>query len=151
VRPDLYVDGAHNPLGGGPCRGAAELRSGYRRLVLVLGILQDKDHDGIIARLAPLADRIVVTRPGMRGPGRGGMTAAVRRVHASVASADTVDAALSRARAEASPDDLIVVTGSLYTVGDAADRAHGPRGARSRSSRDEPENGSWPRIKPDES
>jgi len=130
VRPDLYVDGAHNPASAAALAGALqELRSGYRRLVLVLGILQDKDHDGIIARLAPLADRIVVTRPGYaRALDVAALTAAVRRVHASVASADTVDAALSRARAEASPDDLIVVTGSLYTVGDARTALTGAAG-----------------------
>jgi len=134
VRPDLYVDGAHNPASAAVLADALrELRGGYRRLVLVLGILQDKDHEGIVAPLAPLADRIIVTRPAYaRALDADALTASVRRVHPSVVSTRAVGDALAQARAEASPDDLIVVTGSLYTVGDArsvlAGAAEGPFG-----------------------
>jgi dihydrofolate synthase/folylpolyglutamate synthase len=121
VRPDLYVDGAHNPASAAVLAEALrELKVGYRSLVLVLGILQDKDYDGIVGRLAPLADRIIATRPAYaRALDAEVLASVVRRVHPSVVSAPAIGEALGRARAEASSDDLIVVTGSLYTVGDA--------------------------------
>jgi dihydrofolate synthase/folylpolyglutamate synthase len=119
--PDLYVDGAHNPASAAVLAEALrELRSGYPRLVLVLGILQDKDHEGIISPLAPLADSIIVTRPAYaRALDAAALAASVRRAHPSVSVAGTVGEAVARARAQASPDGLVVVTGSLYTVGDA--------------------------------
>jgi folylpolyglutamate synthase/dihydropteroate synthase len=43
----------------------------------------------------------------------------VRALHASVETAETVKKALVAAQAMAAPDDLILVTGSLYVVGDA--------------------------------
>ena len=120
-RPDVYVDGAHNPSSAAVLAGTLqELRHGYRRLVLVLGILQDKERDGILAPLIPLADRVIVTRPGYeRALDTAVLAASVRRIHREVTCAETVADALAAARAEALPDDLIIVTGSLYTVGDA--------------------------------
>jgi dihydrofolate synthase / folylpolyglutamate synthase len=120
-KPDLYVDGAHNPASAAVLADALqELRSGHSRLVLVLGILQDKDHAGIIAPLAPLADSIIVTRPAYaRALDAAALADSVRRTHPDVAVAGTVGEAIARARAQTPPDGLIIVTGSLYTVGDA--------------------------------
>jgi folylpolyglutamate synthase/dihydropteroate synthase len=43
----------------------------------------------------------------------------IRRIHGSVDTADTVAKAVAQARDMASPDDLILIAGSLYVVGDA--------------------------------
>jgi dihydrofolate synthase/folylpolyglutamate synthase len=120
-RPAIYLDGAHNPASAAVLAEALrELKAGYRRLVLVIGILKDKDHRGILERLLPLADRVVATRPAYdRAMTADALAAEVRRVHGDVAAAATVADALARAREDAGENDLIVVTGSLYTVGDA--------------------------------
>jgi dihydrofolate synthase/folylpolyglutamate synthase len=120
-RPDLYLDGAHNPASAAMLAGALrDLKNSYGGLVLVLGILQDKDIGGIIGPLAPLAERIIVTRPRYsRASEVGALAAAVRKVHAAVDEAPTVEDAVALARRSAGADDLIVVTGSLFTVGDA--------------------------------
>ncbi|HYA87362.1 MAG TPA: folylpolyglutamate synthase/dihydrofolate synthase family protein [Nitrospirota bacterium] len=120
-RPDIYLDGAHNPASARALAGAiAELKPLYRRLVLVIGILGDKDYRGILAELLPLADHIVVTRPQYsRALDIGVLTREIRNLHASVDTAETVGEAIQRARERASADDLILVTGSLYVVGDA--------------------------------
>jgi dihydrofolate synthase/folylpolyglutamate synthase len=120
-RPDLYLDGAHNPASAAMLAEAlTELKGSYGRLVLVLGILQDKDIPGIIGPLARLADRIIVTSPHYaRAAEVGALAAAVRPVHPAVADAPTVEDAIALARRGAGANDLIVVTGSLFTVGDA--------------------------------
>ncbi len=120
-KPDVYLDGAHNPASARMLAAAVrDLRLPYRRLVLVLGILGDKDYRGIIAELAPLADHVIVTRPAYsRAMDLAGLSAEVRAVHGSVGSAETVERAVAQARAEAAREDLILVTGSLYVVGDA--------------------------------
>lgn len=121
TRPDMYLDGAHNPSAARVLAEAlADLKKARRKLFLVLGVLQDKDLSGIIGPLAPLADRIIVTQPNYsRAANADALAAAVRRTHHAVTAAKTVRDAVALAQHEAGEDDLIVVTGSLFTVGDA--------------------------------
>jgi dihydrofolate synthase/folylpolyglutamate synthase len=121
VRPSVYLDGAHNPASAVVLAEALrDLKRFHRRLVLVLGILADKDHRGIIDRLVPLADRVIVTQPQYA---RAMDAAALDREVAPLAvdrvCARTIAEAITEARAQSDPDDLVVVTGSLYTVGEA--------------------------------
>jgi dihydrofolate synthase/folylpolyglutamate synthase len=120
-RPDIYLDGAHNPASARAlAKTVAELKPSYRRLMLVIGILGDKDYHGILAELLPLADHVVVTKPQYsRALDIGVLASEVRNLHASVDAAETVGEAIERSREKASADDLILVTGSLYVVGDA--------------------------------
>jgi dihydrofolate synthase/folylpolyglutamate synthase len=120
-RPDIYLDGAHNPASARVlAKTVAELKPSYRRLVLVIGILGDKDYHGILSELLPLADHVVVTKPQYsRALDIGVLAREVRNLHASVDAAETVGEAIERSRVKASADDLILVTGSLYVVGDA--------------------------------
>ncbi len=120
-RPDIYLDGAHNPASAAVLAEAlGELKRGKGRLVLVLGILGDKDHRGIIDRVVPHADRVIVTRPQYdRAMDVRALAGEVRRLQTDVTTADSVGEAIDLARRSAAEGDLIVITGSLYTVGDA--------------------------------
>ncbi len=120
-QPDVFLDGAHNPASAAVLAAAlADLRRSYRRVVMVLGILKDKDHRGILQCLLPHADAVVATRPAYgRAMETAQLAAAVQSARSSVRTAETVPEAIQVARSLAEPDDLIVVTGSLYTVGDA--------------------------------
>jgi dihydrofolate synthase/folylpolyglutamate synthase len=120
-RPDIYLDGAHNPASARVLVDAVrDLMQGYRHLVLVIGILMDKDYRGIVSQLAPLADRIIVTKPHYsRALGVGSLAAEIGVFHRTVDSAETVAEAIGLARRGAAENDLILITGSLYTVGDA--------------------------------
>jgi dihydrofolate synthase/folylpolyglutamate synthase len=120
-RPDIYLDGAHNPASARVLADAVrDLKEGYRHLILVIGILMDKDYRGIVSQLAPLADRIVVTKPHYsRALGVGSLAAEIEVLHRTVDSAETVAEAIGLARQGAAENDLILITGSLYTVGDA--------------------------------
>jgi len=120
-RPDIFLDGAHNPASAKKLAVLIrDLMPAYRRLILIIGILGDKDYRGIVGELAPLADRIVVTKPQYsRALDVKVLAAEISRLHTKVSTAETVGEALSRAREIASVDDLILVTGSLYVVGDA--------------------------------
>ena len=120
-RPDIILDGAHNPASAATlARALREMMPSYRRLILVIGILADKDFRGIVSELAPLADHVVVTRPQYsRAMDIGSLAAEMRKIHDSVDAAGTLAQAMEKAGVAASEDDLIVITGSLYTVGDA--------------------------------
>jgi dihydrofolate synthase/folylpolyglutamate synthase len=123
-RPDIYLDGAHNPASAEKLAASVrEMMQGYRRLVLVIGILGDKDIRGILGPLVPLAASVVATRPQYsRALDVQTLAAEVRKLHGSVLAAETLVDAIGMAKQGASADDLILVTGSLYVVGDARAR-----------------------------
>ena len=120
-KPDIYLDGAHNPASARMLAGVVnDMKRAYRRLVLVIGILGDKDYRGIISELVPLADHVIVTKPEYsRAMDVAALSSEVRALHGSVETAETVSRAIVAAQTEAAPDDLILITGSLYVVGDA--------------------------------
>jgi dihydrofolate synthase/folylpolyglutamate synthase len=120
-RPDIYLDGAHNPASVKKLVATIrEMKSDYRRLILVIGILGDKDYQRIIQEIVPFAEHVVATKPQYsRAIDVDVLTAKIRELHSSVDGADTVPEAIARAREISSVNDLILVTGSLYVVGEA--------------------------------
>jgi dihydrofolate synthase/folylpolyglutamate synthase len=125
-KPTIMLDGAHNPAGAEALSVALREAFAWDRLHLVITISADKDVGGIIAQFAPLADVAYAARNA--SDRTGGTTPIVERFAASgteVHAFDDVAAALDAARADAAETDLILVTGSLYTVADAR-RALGP-------------------------
>jgi len=60
--PTVFVDAAHNPHGAAALAEALDSEFGFRRLVGVVGVLEDKDVTGILAALEPVLSEIVVTR-----------------------------------------------------------------------------------------
>jgi dihydrofolate synthase / folylpolyglutamate synthase len=117
--PTVVVDGAHNP--GGARALAASLCAYFpgQPLTLVVGISADKDQASILAALAPIAARLILTA--YRGP-RAAPPAALRALlpptHGQVETADSLREALSLAMEEPRTP-IICVAGSLYLVGEA--------------------------------
>ena len=116
--PLIVADGAHNPAGAEAL--ARELPSivGDRRVTLVFAVMADKAWPTMLATLGPHVARAIVTRVGRRGldPARAAERLAGRL---SVEAVPEPGAALRRALAGASPGDAILVTGSLFLVGEA--------------------------------
>jgi folylpolyglutamate synthase/dihydropteroate synthase len=87
---------------------------------VVLAVSSNKDVDGVIAALAPLAD---VWYPAQNGSVRTfpaeHVAARISAAAGRVADLGTVEESLAAARDAAVVNDLILVTGSLYTVADA--------------------------------
>lgn len=127
--PTVIVDGAHNP--GGARALAASLRAYFpgQALTLVVGISADKDQAGILAALAPLASRLILTAyRGPRAARPDALLALLPPLESRVDTADSLEEALSLAMAE--PEiRIICVAGSLYLVGEALARCQ--RDARS--------------------
>jgi dihydrofolate synthase / folylpolyglutamate synthase len=119
-RPLLVLDGAHNPAGAAALAAALAESFTWQRLHLVIGVSANKDVDGVVAELAPLADRAYAARHGSSRSARAERVAeASAGAGLPVEAFATVAEALAAARESAVPEDLIVVTGSLYTVADA--------------------------------
>jgi dihydrofolate synthase/folylpolyglutamate synthase len=119
-QPLIVLDGAHNPSGAKALAAALPEAFTWERLHMVLAVSANKDVDGIVRELAPLADRVYATRNASDRSGDLERTAAaVEAAGLDAREAPTVVDAIDAARADAGKDDLILVTGSLYTVADA--------------------------------
>ncbi len=118
--PLIVLDGAHNELGAAALAEAIRSLLPGRRVVLILGIHSDKDAGAIARHLCPLADRVIATADS--NP-RAMDAAELQRLvfrHSKHTSAITpVAEAVRRATRLARRDDAIVITGSLYVVGEA--------------------------------
>jgi dihydrofolate synthase/folylpolyglutamate synthase len=120
-RPLVVLDGAHNPDAAQAVASALLEAFTWNRLHLVIGMFQDKDVEAVAGLLGPLADRgYACTNTGARAADVDRVASALRRAGVdAVESFQTVGAAVAAAMAAADPDDLILVTGSFYTVADA--------------------------------
>jgi len=118
--PLVILDGAHNPAGAEALARTLSESFTWSRMHVVLAASSNKDVDGVIGAIAPLAD---VWYPAQNESVRSFPAEFVaERIAAAggrVADLGTVEESLAAAREAAATDDLILVTGSLYTVADA--------------------------------
>ena len=121
--PLVVLDGAHNPHAAAALSEALPDAFIWKRLHLVIASLETKDVPGIVE---PLATRTSVAyacaNSNPRSLSPDAMAAACEAAGMTVETHATVGEALDAAAAKAEEDDLILVTGSLYTVADARPR-----------------------------
>jgi dihydrofolate synthase/folylpolyglutamate synthase len=116
--PDVYLDGAHNP--GAARELALFLAQNFagRKIWLLYAALRDKAVDEVAGQLFPHVTGVIFTEPrtsrAISAPRLAEIAAHHARSYTVVSSAEQ---ALDQALAEASPDDAIFITGSLYLVG----------------------------------
>jgi dihydrofolate synthase/folylpolyglutamate synthase len=126
-QPLVVLDGAHNlqKIGAliNDLPSLVHLPEGARRIV-VLGALEAKDHTGIVRLVARHADELVLTRPRVLAkPGANPSDLIGEAREAGFAGPITVEddprVAVERAieQADAARGDLVLVTGSLYLIG----------------------------------
>jgi dihydrofolate synthase/folylpolyglutamate synthase len=131
-QPYLVLDGAHNPQANRALAANLPRLFDYSSLVLILGVLQDKDANKILAEWINIADVIILTKPDSD------RAAAPRDLaqlippnnHKQVIIRETIGQALAYAQDTAKATDLICVTGSLYTVGETLAILQGGEGRR---------------------
>ncbi len=117
--PTVLLDGAHNPAGiAALCR---TLRSDfhYRRLIVVFGVLSDKNAARMLPPLSRIAHRLFLTEPDIgRALPSEDLLSLAKRYHRRVVTIKSPREALDEALKSAGIDDLICITGSLYLVGE---------------------------------
>ena len=119
--PRVVLDGAHNPAAVQTVAALLD-RVNYTDLHVVFAAMSDKDHDGMVAAL-PTVETAFVTRPAVDRAAEVIRLADAIDGHAGrVHKVPSVPEATERALAGADPDDLVLVTGSLYAVAEARDR-----------------------------
>lgn len=120
--PLVIMDGAHNPAAMEKLAEAVPSYFKYKRLVLVIGMLADKDTAAMLKSLIPLSDIVIFTRPLLPRAADPQNIADYVADHLRLVKDYYVikdyRQALDKAFALAEPEDAILVTGSLYTVSD---------------------------------
>jgi dihydrofolate synthase/folylpolyglutamate synthase len=121
-RPTILVDGAHNPA-------AAMAVADYltrsnrshpsRPVVLVLGMMRDKDHRGFVEPLRGLVDEVVLTQADLpRSATAQELQASLEGLLSHPHVVSSLSDAMALARQLATPEGLVCVTGSLMLVGE---------------------------------
>jgi dihydrofolate synthase/folylpolyglutamate synthase len=118
--PEIVLDVAHNPAGAWALRST--LSAGYdeRPFTFVFGAMRDKAIGEIAEILFPLAEGVIATRAdNPRSATAEEIRAAAGRVAVDIEDAPDVSSAMVRARVRAGARGTVVVTGSIYIVGEA--------------------------------
>lgn len=114
--PRIVLDGAHNPEGVEVlCNALKEMA--FSHLHLVIGIMADKPWKEMLKKLLPLSNRVVAFRPSnprALEPER--IVEEAKAYGLEATCAKEAKEALQLALCYAGADDLVLVTGSLFTV-----------------------------------
>jgi len=114
----ILLDGAHNAAGAETLRAALEKEFAGGRPVFIFGALADKDWSGICRILAPLAAKVfTVPVASERTADAGELAKVFRAAHPAAASAAVQN--LSAALNASKDEPFVVITGSLYLIGEA--------------------------------
>jgi dihydrofolate synthase/folylpolyglutamate synthase len=117
--PEIVLDVAHNPAGAWALRSALSGLYDDRPLIFVFGAMRDKATSEMTEILFPLALRVIATRPdNPRAASPEEIMQAGNRTGAEIEIVPEVRAALERSRACAEDKAVVVVTGSIYLVGE---------------------------------
>ncbi len=141
--PVIVLDAAHNPHGVAALADAIEENFRFEELVGVVGVLADKDAEGILSALEPVLARVVVTEvaSSVRATPADDLARVARtvfgedRVSVEPRLPDAIDAAVAAAESASGRDGGVVVTGSVLLVAEARtllglDRPTKPKGTR---------------------
>lgn len=119
--PLVIIDGAHNPAGMEALSDwLRRQRPNYAGIILVIGMLADKDRSESVRCIDGLVDRVIITRPPST---RSGPWETLKDYFVlsqeNLLSVESPFVALEMAVNTAGPRDLVLVTGSLYLIGEA--------------------------------
>ncbi|MGW3343813.1 bifunctional folylpolyglutamate synthase/dihydrofolate synthase [Nonomuraea rubra] len=125
--PTVVIDAAHNPGGMQASLEALHEAFDFAKVIGVVGVMHDKDVDGLLELLEPVLDEIVVTRNSSPRSMTAEELAALavplfgeERVHVVERLDDAIDRAIGIADAEGEFSGTgVVITGSVVTAGDA--------------------------------
>lgn len=128
--PTIVIDGAHNPAGAEALVGALDEVFDFSRLIGVVGILVDKDAEGLLERLEPVLTEVVITRASsVRSYDLEELTEIAQDIFGEdrVRTAEKLDAALDIAVTVAESEDMVgvgtgvgvLVTGSILLAAEA--------------------------------
>ncbi|HXX53534.1 MAG TPA: folylpolyglutamate synthase/dihydrofolate synthase family protein [Thermodesulfovibrionales bacterium] len=122
---DYLIDGAHNPSASKALADSLQeyFIPSYGKIILIMGVMADKDMEGMMKPLLPLVSEIIFTAPEYEraaSPERLAEYASAQGFLPTVRNSVKASMELAQKLAEkCSQKTLIVITGSFYTIGEA--------------------------------
>lgn len=118
--PCVVLDGAHNKASAAALAKVVKETFPHRNCILILGVCKDKDIKGMAIALCPLASHIILTKAdNPRALKPSALLELLRDIHPKITETEDIKEAINYARRLATAEDLILITGSLYLVGEA--------------------------------
>lgn len=122
--PMVLLDGAHNISGMKVLKEAIESDFVYNKLILIIGILEDKKIDEMLKIIIPNTDMIITSKSdNLRSMDPSILKEKIKNIDQNKRTISIVEIkkAIDYAKNLAKIDDIILITGSLFTVGNARD------------------------------
>ncbi len=117
--PKIIIDGAHNPDGIKSLVYNLKHIYKYKKLIAVIGVLYDKDFISMIKQLSTIVDLFVICKSHFhRAAETKVLSEEVEKYKKDYILEKDINLAIAKAKKCTSKDDLICVTGSLYTIGE---------------------------------
>ena len=119
--PLVVVDGAHNIEAFQNLRAALQKNFSYRRLILVLGLLDDKAREEILAEILPAAAVLILMEPNSPRAADSSLlkNIAEKTFSGQIYVRKKISEALRLSLSLAETPDLVLIAGSLYLISDA--------------------------------
>lgn len=126
VSPAVVLDGAHNPEGAETLARSLPQYYKYRKLNLMMGMLENKHHEPYLKHILPIVDTLILTEPDFRRKmNAGDLLGIVEKLRGSYAKPDLQikveqdwGKALQLLKSVTEEEDLAVVSGTLYLIAD---------------------------------
>ncbi len=119
-KPLIVLDGAQNIASARALKEAIKNNFKYSRLILVLGISKDKDIKGVCRELYDLADEVVLTQANNPRASEPEVLARYFKAKKTHSTSNVKEAGVAADRL-ARDEDLILITGSLFVIGEYRD------------------------------
>jgi dihydrofolate synthase/folylpolyglutamate synthase len=129
-QPRILIDGAHNPEGAESLADALVNTYKYDRLHLMMGMLENKNHQDVLKHILPIVDTLIVTEPDFRMKKEARALADLVRemqqqpdkYRFELIVEQNWQTALQKLQQLTGETDLGVVTGTLYLIADVRSR-----------------------------
>jgi dihydrofolate synthase/folylpolyglutamate synthase len=119
-RPTILLDIAHNPAAVKEMAKSAQKLFSYTRVIVIYGAMKDKQSDEMLQKLTSFADHFILVRPNQeRSESPTRLKEILRKYNASCEVIESIPKAIRKAKQTALPDDMVCITGSIFTVGEA--------------------------------
>ncbi|MBC2398244.1 bifunctional folylpolyglutamate synthase/dihydrofolate synthase [Clostridium tetanomorphum] len=117
--PLVVLDGAHNIDGITNLKNSVERYFKYNKMVLILGILADKQVEDMVRTITPMAYKVIAVTPhSYRAENSNILVEVIKKHNKNCESIDDYEEAYKKALSYCNEDDLVLISGSLYMIGD---------------------------------
>lgn len=118
-KPTIVIDGAHNIDGIKSLRKNIEKYFKFNKIYLLLGILADKQVEEMVEEITPIAEKVYALTPhSERAELSEDLRNAILKYNPNTIALESYEEAFLSALKEAKEEDLILISGSLYMIGD---------------------------------